>query len=68
MGNDLAVELGMSLRLPIAAALLLFGCAEDNPEHIVAKQTHLIQYQSCAQLETDLEALFRRSGLPRRAG
>ncbi len=52
--------LGMSLRLPIAAALLLLGCADDNPEHIVSKQTHLIQYQSCAQLETDLEEMLIR--------
>lgn len=51
----------MSLRFPIVAAVLLLGCADDEPaEHLVAKQTHLIQYQSCSQLERDLEDMLIR--------
>jgi uncharacterized secreted protein with C-terminal beta-propeller domain len=60
MGMVLAPGVGM-LRHSLATAALLLGCADDNPaEHLVAKQTHLIQYQSCAQLETDLETMLIR--------
>ena len=50
----------MSLRLSIAAVVVIAGCADEPAEHIVAKQTHLIQYQSCGQLEADLEDMLIR--------
>lgn len=47
----------------ITAALLplaLVACDSEPAEHIVAKQTHLIQYHSCSQLEKDLEEMLIR--------
>jgi uncharacterized secreted protein with C-terminal beta-propeller domain len=41
-------------------SLALVACADEPAEHIFSKQTHLIQYQSCSQLETDLEDMLIR--------
>src|SRR5688572_30998445 len=49
------MRLSISL-LPLA----LVACGGEPAEHIVAKQTHLIQYQSCSQLEKDLEDMLIR--------
>src|SRR5687767_12822816 len=43
-----------------ALLLMVAACAGEPAEHIVAKQTHLIQYQSCSQLEKDLEDMLVR--------
>ena len=48
------------LSLTALIPLALVACDGEPAEHIVAKQTHLIQYQSCSQLEKDLEDMLIR--------
>jgi hypothetical protein len=47
-------------RLSLAIALALFACDSEPAEHLVSKQTHLVQYQSCSQLESDLKSMLVR--------
>ena len=48
------------LSLTLLVPLALVACDGEPAEHLLAKKTHLIQYQTCSQLERDLEDMLIR--------